>query len=281
MGLLMIPALGLAVGCQLLLPSEDDGDTTSGRGGAQSSQSSTSTDKASSAKASTADASASVTATASSTTDAASSSSGGTCEQGEGCAADPPTFDVCETSAVCASTGGDDWCNDYCTSITQKCGNNSQYASASQCCAACQYLRAKGAGIAPTNNVCCRADALNIDAPLGAVGCTKAGPMGVAKNDNTMVGECGSQAIHVCKLFDKVCSGKVDPTCITTGQCMLNFGNVQAETYGPNATGPMSTVLNHMLAAALGGDVVAECEAAAALACDTIATPVGSSGTGP
>ncbi len=110
-GLVTISA---GVGCQLLLPSEDDGDTTSGRGGAEASSSSGTTGKTSSAKASTSDASASVSTTGhGSSTDAASSSSGATCEQGLGCADMPPTFDVCEASDVCTVTGGDDWCNDY------------------------------------------------------------------------------------------------------------------------------------------------------------------------
>lgn len=271
--------IGLSVGCQLLLPSgDDDGRTTStGMGGAEASSSgSGTTGKTSSAKTSSSDATA--TAASNSSTDAASSSTGLTCEQGQGCLTTPPTFDKCEMSDVCQSLGAGDWCNDYCTSVIQKCGATAaQYASATQCCSACQYLRAHPA-IAPSNNVCCRANTLNDDALLDPSDCTKAGPMGAAKNDNAMA-ECGSQSLHVCTLFEKICANKIaDVACITGHSCSANFGTAMSEVYGPTAQGPMSTVLQHVMEAALGGDVDAECESAAMLACGTVVTPTGPGG---
>ena len=271
-----------AAGCQLLLPSGDDGQTsTGGTGGRTATSTSGKTSAESSSAESGSSSNASTSVSSSKSAAQSSSSSGPLCIEGQGCAVTPPTFDQCPVEPTCALVGSDDFCANYCGSISQKCDNVAkQFESPSKCCAVCQFLRAHD-NLDPTNNACCRADALNADGQLTHAECTIGGPMGVDTNDNGGPPEgCGSQALHVCTVFNSVCTGKVpNEACITEDQCFARFKDLPAETYSPNAstTSPMSYVLFHTMKAA-AGNLASECSTAALLACDPIAM---ATGTGP
>lgn len=265
----VVGAIALVAGCQLLLPSED-GDGTGARGGAASS---TSGDSSSSGKTSSSSSKASTTGSSMSSTHSSTSSSSGSTNAsttGSGVVECQPSQTACNGITTLAlpklcpkqvTCTGNLACTQYCSAIESLCPG--QYPNNQTCCQACEFLETGSEGAQ-----CCHVGALNDLAAdmAGASACTIAGPFG---SDTLDAGStCGSQIDNLCKIYETVCP--VQQATCNKSACIAHFDqNNPVDDYKVNQN---SDPLSKTMDALLGGGATA-CATVAMNLCPSMVGP--------
>lgn len=231
-------------GCQLLLPSEDDGSTSAGGASTSSSSSGKTTGSKSSSDA--VSTGAETTGASMTTTSGQSSSSGNSgCQPGSATCTNgfqSPLPHGCAMSATCSDSPE---CTAYCNAMNELCPG--AYANQASCCGACVFISAEKS----KPGQCCHVNALNALASGSNApdACTIAGPFGSATEFGSGSG-CGGQAGSICQFYDKGC-GSALGMCPTTA-CLAYFTNEPPVHYKQN-TDPQNK-LSHAMDVVLSGD---------------------------